>query len=482
MMRPRRTFAVRNITMKRHKPLPQVNGLQITGLAEKGRGVARDAEGRVYFIQDAVPGDVVDVQVVRKKKSYREGVITKLHTASSHRVTPFCPHFEHCGGCGFQHVDYDFQVTEKERMVEDMFRRMGHLSRGVVFEPLKCEQDRHYRNKLEFAFSAKKWLTREEILSGISNQTVVLGFHPRGAFDKVLDMEVCYLQGDPSESIRRACLEIAREQGLTFYDVKAHTGLMRQLVIRVFTTGQVMVIVGFGEEAPMESERFLQTLIERIPSITSLYCFVNTKWNDFFLDLPLTLYHGIEKVQEDLGHVRYAIGPKSFFQTNTKQAVRLYDEVLSFAQLTGRERVYDLYTGLGSIALYIARLCQEVIGIEEVPSAIEDARVNAALNGITNTHFYAGDVKALLNEEITSKHGSPDLIITDPPRAGMHQDVVEAMMRLAPSRIVYVSCNPATQVRDIQWMNDMYAVVKSRSVDMFPHTHHLEHVVLLEKR
>lgn len=465
---------------RREKPL--VEEITITGLAEKGRGVGRDGEGRVYFIRDVAPDDVVDAQVFRQRKGYREAFVTRFRTRSPDRVEPFCPHFDHCGGCSFQHIRYERQLEEKQRMVSDAFRRIGHLDPGEVLPILGNETTIHYRNKLEFAFSSKKWLTREQMAAGESNETDVLGFHPQKAFDKVLDLQTCFLQAEPSETIRRACRDIGRAQGLPFYDVLVHQGFLRQLVIRVFTTGDVLVVVGFGQDDPEKRAAYLDALLAAVPAITSLHFFVNTKKNDFFLDLPIHRYHGPEKVRERLDHVEYAIGPKSFFQTNTRQATRLYGVVRDWAALTGRERVYDLYTGLGSIALYLAKDCREIIGIEEVPEAIDDARENALLNGIDNAVFHAGDVRQIMDEAFIASHGRPDLLITDPPRAGMHPQVVEAIRRLGPPRIIYVSCNPATQARDIQLLGEEYRVVRSQAVDMFPHTHHGENVALLERR
>lgn len=458
-----------------------VQHVTITGLADKGRGVGRDETGRVYFIKETAPGDVVNVQVLRKKKSFFEAVVTDYVIRSPHRVNPFCADFNFCGGCSFQHIDYTLQLAEKQRQVEDAFRRIGHIEPGEMQPILGCPETVHFRNKLEFGFSCKKWLTRDEIAAGIPNEQDVLGLHPQKAFDKILDLKTCYLQADPSEAIRHACKRIGKEQGLTFYDVMKHEGFLRQLVVRVFTTGQVLAIVGFGEDDAKKNKDFLDALRRAVPEITSLQYFVNTKMNDFFLDLPITVYDGPAQVEEELGHVRFRVGPKSFFQTNTRQARRLYDIVLEYAGLTGTEKVYDLYTGLGSIALYVAGSCASIVGIEEVSAAIDDARENAALNGITNATFYAGDVKLVMDGDFIAQYGRPDVLITDPPRAGMHADVVAAIRTLGPSRIVYVSCNPSTQARDIALLGDRYRVLKTRAVDMFPHTHHVENVALLEK-
>lgn len=467
---------------RRRREHPLIENIRITGMAEKGRGVGRDEEGRVYFVKDTAPGDVVDVQVVRSKKSFREGFVAQYRTYSSDRTEPFCPHFNHCGGCSMQHISYARQLMEKQQMAEDAFTRIGHLVVGEKHPILESERQQHYRNKLEFAFSAKKWLTREQMDAGDTNAQDVLGFHPAKAFDKVLDMEICFLQEQPSENIRRTCLELGKAMNLAFYDNREHRGFLRQLVVRVFTTGQVLVIVGFGADDQVKREEYLNQLLLKVPEITSLHYFVNTKMNDFFLDLPIHCYFGPDKVEEKLGDIRYAIGPKSFFQTNTRQAKRLYDEVLRLADLQGTERIYDLYTGLGSIALYLAPHCGEIVGIEEVPDAIEDARENAILNQITNAHFYAGDVKKVMDEDFIHRHGRPDILITDPPRAGMHADVVASIRNLAPQRIIYVSCNPATQARDIDWLGPEYEIVSTRAVDLFPHTHHVENIAYLVRK
>ena len=458
-------------------------GLTITGIADKGKGVARDPEGRVIFVEDVAPGDVVDVLVYKKKKSFFLGKVTNYQRYSSDRVSPFCKHFTICGGCKWQHLAYEAQLKHKQEVVRSALERIGKLS-GVALLPIQgvTGPTTYYRNKLEYSFSNKRWLTRDEIAEGVSNLENVLGFHRAGAFDKIIDIEKCWLQPDPSNDIRNTVRRLAAEQELSFYDAKAHTGFLRNMVIRVTSVGEIMLVFSFSENNKTAIEGLLDALILRFPKITSLYYCINNKQNDYLLDLPMLLYHGNSVVEERLGHVRFHIGPKSFFQTNTTQAKVLYDTVAEFAELTGEENVYDLYTGIGSIALYLAKYCKRVIGIEEIEDAIGDARKNAALNAIDNAVFYTADVKDLLSDAFVKEHGSADLLITDPPRAGMHPKVVKMLLQLEVPKMVYVSCNPATQARDLELLQQRYSVAKVRPVDMFPHTHHIESVALLKLR
>ncbi len=465
---------------RRRRKVRIVKNVEITGVADKGRGVGRDEGGKVVFVEHVAPGDVVDVRIVRSKTEYSEGYPVHYHRLSEDRVEPFCRHFGVCGGCRWQHVTYESQIHHKELMVRNALQRIGKVEVREFLPIIGAERTTYYRNKLEFAFSNKRWLTAEEIESGTDNRQNVLGFHRPGAFDKIVDIEHCYLQPDPSNRLRNTVRRIADEQGLSFFDMRANTGLMRHILIRITTLGQVMLVVSFHEDDPPKIRRFLDAVIAELPEITSLFYCINPKLNDYVLDLDMIHYHGQEFIEEQLGHIRFRIGPKSFFQTNSYQARVLYDRVVDFAQLKGTENVYDLYTGIGSIALYVARSARQVVGIEEVPEAIEDARMNAALNGIENCLFYAGDVKDVLTPEFARKHGKPDLLITDPPRAGMHADVVDMLRRLQPPRIVYVSCNPATQARDLHLLSDFYEVLKVQPVDMFPHTHHVETVALLQ--
>ncbi len=458
------------------------NDIHITGIAEKGRGVGRDAEGRVFFVDDAVPGDVVDVQVVSKKKGFFQGFVHAMRSRSPQRVEPFCEHFDLCGGCSWQHLDYAGQLQQKQLMVENALLRIGKIE-VEDFQPiLGADPNIYYRNKLEFSFSNRRWLTKPEIESGMSNMEDVLGFHKSGAFDKAIDIRHCWLQPNPSNAIRLAAKRIAVQQGLSFWDTRDNQGFMRNLMLRVTTLGQVMAVVSFGEERKKQIEAYLNALLKEFPQINSLYYCINRKVNDFMFDLDMELYHGAPAIEERLGHVRFRIGPKSFFQTNSRQALALFDTAAEFAGLQGHENVYDLYTGIGSIALYVAKRCRHVVGIEEIAAAIDDAGENAALNGIDNCTFYAGDVKDMLTPEFAARHGKPDVLITDPPRAGMHPKVVDILLELAPPRMVYVSCNAATQARDLQLLSSRYRVLKSRPVDMFPHTHHVENVALLEHR
>ncbi len=462
---------------RRKKLVPKVT---ITGIADKGRSVGRDAEGQVIFVEGAVPGDVVDVLVYRKKKGFMIGAAQTFHHYSSDRVDPFCRHFDQCGGCKWQHLDYPAQLRHKQQVVENAMQRIGKVAVEEFLPILGSENERYYRNKLEFSFSSKRWLTRQEIAAGLPNEADVLGFHPPGAFDKVIDIEHCWLQHGPSNELRNGIRALALEMELPFFDIRANEGFLRTLMIRTTTLDEVLVLLSFYRDDPDRIFPFLDRLLERFSQITTLCYCINPKLNDSFADLEMLTYRGKGYVEEQLKQVRFKIGPKSFFQTNTRQAERLYDVAADFAGLQGAENVYDLYTGIGSIALYIAKRCRQVVGIEEVEAAIDDARENAALNGIDNAVFHAGDVKDMLTEDFASRHGKPDLLITDPPRAGMHPQVVDMLRQLAAPRIVYVSCNPATQARDLQLLSDRYRVKKMQPVDMFPHTHHVENVALLE--
>jgi len=454
--------------------------IEITGIADKGKSVGRDAEGRVIFVDEAVPGDVVDVLVYKKKKGYFIGAAQDFHQYSDDRIEPFCQHFDKCGGCKWQHLDYDAQARHKQQTVDNAMQRIGKVDIGEVLPFLKAPDTRYYRNKLEFSFSSKRWLTREEIDSDTSNEEDVLGFHPPGAFDKIIDIQHCWLQPDPSNDIRNKARAIGKAQGLSFFDAKTNQGFLRNMVVRITSLGEVLLIMAFNKGEDEKIKPYLDALLAEIPQITSLFYCINPKTNDFLLDLDMQHYFGKTYVEEKLKHVRFKIGPKSFFQTNTKQAENLYQIAADFAELSGGENVYDLYTGIGSIALFLAKDCRQVVGIEEVEAAIDDARENARLNAIDNAVFYAGDVKDILSPEFAQEHGRPDLLITDPPRAGMHPKVVEMLLQLRTPKMVYVSCNPATQARDLNLMSEQYEVVKTQAVDMFPHTHHVENVALLK--
>jgi len=459
-----------------------IENIPISGLADKGRGVGRSEDGIVFFVEDALPGDVIDVRVIKQKEGFVEGIIHAIKTYSEHRVKPFCAHFGVCGGCKFQNLNYETQLHYKEDNVVNALKRIGKIEIGEFLPIVAADDTQYYRNKLEYTYSNKRWLEKSEMDSGISKFEDVLGFHRPGAFDKIVDITHCYLQPDPSNKIRNFAKSIAKQQGLTFFDLKTQEGFLRNILLRITTLGETLVIVSFYYEDKEARENFLNELLKQVPEITTLLYCVNPKANDFILDLDIITYSGMGYVEEKLGNVTFKIGPKSFFQTSTRQAEKLFDKVVEFADFKGDENVYDLYTGLGSIALYIAGKCKQVVGIEEIEAAIEDAKENAERNNITNTVFYAGDVKDILTKEFAEKHGKPDVLITDPPRAGMHTAVAEMLLQLEAPKIVYVSCNPATQARDLFILSKKYDTIKVQPVDMFPHTHHIENVALLKLR
>ncbi len=465
---------------RRKKRTISALNVEITGVADRGKGVGRDPEGRVVFVERVVPGDVVDVKVTKKKPEFYEGFPTHFHKLSKDRIEPFCEHFEVCGGCQYQSLSYETQIKHKAIVVKDALRRIAKVKPKELYPILACEDTTYYRNKLEYAFSNKRWLTNEEIAKGMSNTEDVLGFHRPRAFDKIVDINHCWLQADPSNELRIAIKQIAIEQGLDFFDIRACKGFMRHILIRTTSLGEIMLIVSFFKNEAEKIQAFFEAVLEKFPQLTSIYYCINPKQNDYVLDLEMISWHGKGFIEERLGHIRFKIGPKSFFQTNSKQAKHLYDVVVDFADLKGDENVYDLYTGIGSIALYVAKSCRQIVGIEEVEDAIKDAKENASLNEIENAVFYAGDVKNILTDEFAQKHGKPDLVITDPPRAGMHKNVVKMFLKLEAPKIVYVSCNPATQARDINLLSEKYDLLKVQPVDMFPHTYHIESVALLE--
>ncbi len=457
-----------------------IENVAFTGIADRGKSVGRNEEGRVFFGQDVAPGDVADILIVKRKRDYREGIPVKFHKYSEDRVEPFCEHFGTCGGCKWQHLSYEAQSKHKHQVVENALQRIGKIEVGDFRQLLPAKETVYYRNKLEFAFSNKRWLTKEELNTDVSNVEDVLGFHRAGAFDKILNIDHCWLQSELSNDLRNGVKKIAQDQILPFFDIRKNEGFVRHMLVRTSSLGELMLIMSIFEDDQDRIKPFLDEILKQFPQITTLVYCINSKLNDFLLDLDMITYHGPGYIQEKLGHVNFKIGPKSFFQTNTGQAKELYDIVVDFADLKGDENVYDLYTGLGSIALYVAQNCKQVVGIEEVEAAIVDAKLNAELNGIDNAVFYAGDVKNILTEEFAKEHGKPDLLITDPPRAGMHPKVVEMLLQLEAPRMVYVSCNPATQARDLNVLKEKYDVLKVQPVDMFPHTHHIENVALLE--
>jgi len=466
---------------RKKKELPLLEKVLITDVAAEGKALAR-VNDLVVFVPYVVPGDVVDLQVRRKKHNYAEAEAVKFHEYSEKRAVPFCEHYGVCGGCVWQILPYSEQLKYKQKQVVDALTRIGHVELPEISPIIGSEKTQCYRNKLEFTFSNKRWLTREEVASGVDFERNAVGFHITGAFDKVLPIEKCWLQDDICNQIRNAIRDYALEHGYTFIDLRQHTGMMRNLVIRTASTGELMVIVVARVEGAEEREKFL-TLMEYVkqtfPQITSLQYVINNKVNDSIGDLDVELYSGRDHIFEEMEGLRFKIGPKSFYQTNSEQAYQLYKVARGFAQLSGNELVYDLYTGTGTIANFVSRQARQVIGIEYVPEAIEDAKVNSAVNGIENTLFYAGDMKDILTDDFIAEHGRPDVIITDPPRAGMHPDVINVILNAAPQRIVYVSCNPATQARDLQLLDVKYKVEAVQPVDMFPQTHHVENVVLL---
>ncbi|NJB86015.1 23S rRNA (uracil1939-C5)-methyltransferase [Lewinella marina] len=461
----------------------RIDQVTITGLADKGFCVGKTEEGLTVFVEDVAPGDVVDVRPFRKKKKVLFAAPLHFHQRSSERVEPFCQHFGVCGGCKWQHFAYAGQLREKERMVHDAFRRLGKVE-VKEWEPILGSEDiRFYRNKLEFGCANRRWLTTEEIGTDIDNEEPVIGFHKAGAYDKLIQIEECHLQHGPSNELRNGLRALATELAVPFFDMRERHGLLRQMMVRTTTTDECMVVIAFFSDDQPTIRRFLDAALERFGSeITSLFYCINPKVNEYLMDLEMVHYAGQEYITERLDHVAFRIGPKSFFQTNTRQAERLYAIARDFAGLTGEENVYDLYTGLGSIALYVADRCRKVVGIEEIAAAIDDARENARLNNVGNATFYAGQVQDILTDAFAADHGKPDVLITDPPRAGMHPKVVNMLLEMEVPRIVYVSCNPATQARDLALLDERYEILRARPVDMFPHTSHVENVVLLSLR
>ena len=460
-----------------------IEKVTITGIADKGMGVGRAEDGQVVFMKGGVPGDVVDVMVLRKKKSYAHGIVHKTHQYSSDRIDPRCAHFGLCGGCKWQNLDYKAQIRHKHQVIVDAITRIAGIDPSVISPTIPCTNIFRYRNKLEYSFSTSQWLTREQIESvDIIERQPGVGFHPAGSFDKVIDVTECHLQHEMGDQLRNFIRNYAFANGLQFYDTRAHHGFLRNMIFRNNVKGEWMVIIAMGEDNPEAREGLLDEIKINFPDIVSLYYVINKKQNDSLFDQDMILYSGIPYLSEKLGDITFNIGPKSFFQTNTEQAKVLYDTAIDLCEFQGDENVYDLYTGIGSIALYIADRCKHVVGIEEVEPAIEDAIKNQRLNHIDNATFYAGDVKNILTDSFAERHGKPDLIITDPPRAGMHQDVVQMLLNLEAPRMVYVSCNPSTQARDLRLLSEKYNITQIQGVDMFPHTHHIECIAKCELR
>lgn len=463
--------------------------LQVLSYAAGGKSIAK-IEGKVIFIEGAVPGDVVDVRLSKNKKDWAEGKAIRIKEQSKERVIPFCKHFGVCGGCKWQMLPYAKQLEYKQEEVAQQMKRIGKISLPEMQPIAGSSETTHYRNKLEFTFSAKKYFTDAEMKSmpmpedgprGLPS-IPALGFHVPGSFDKVIDIETCHLQAEPSNAIRNALRQYALSKGYSFYDIRNHVGLLRNLLIRICTTGDIMVNLVFGEDDGEARKDLMEFLKKEFPSITSLYYTVNTKFNDSLHDQTPVCYHGNAFAIEKLGSLKFKVGPKSFFQTNSKQAEQLYTITKSFAELNGSQVVYDLYCGTGSIGIFVSDLAKQVIGVEVIAEAIADAKENAALNKITNTAFFAGDAAVICDDAFFALHGRPDVIITDPPRAGMHAKLVEQILQMEAPVVVYVSCNPATQARDLQLLSAKYDVTAIRPVDMFPHTHHIENIVQLKLR
>ncbi len=468
--------------MSRKKDLPLVEGLEITKVAAEGKSLARWND-LVVFIPFGAPGDIANVKIDRKKHSFAEGHIIELVKPSDIRTEPFCEHFGFCGGCKFQHIPYDHQLQYKQQQVEDALQRIAKVELPPVNPILGSEKTREYRNKLEFTFSNKMWLTAEQLASGVEfPDRNAVGFHIPNGFNKVLDIKKCWLQDNINNELRLFIRNYALSKGYTFFDMRENTGLMRMMMIRVASTGEIMLVVVFGEDDNAAINDVMHAIHEKFPSITCLMHVVNLKRNDSLGDQEFILDYGRDYIEEEMEGLKFRIGPKSFYQTNSEQAYELYKVTRRMAQLTGSELVYDLYTGTGTIANFVSRQALQVVGIEYVPEAIEDAKLNSRVNGIDNTLFYAGDMKDILTNDFVARHGVPDVMIIDPPRAGMHEDVVNVILNAEPRRIVYVSCNPATQARDLQLLDGKYKVVEIQPVDMFPHTQHVENVVALERR
>lgn len=464
-----------------------IPNLNIIDIAEEGKGVGK-ADELVVFVDKAVPGDVVDVRVVKKKKNFAEAVIENLSKASDLRVDPFCEHFGTCGGCKWQHMGYDAQLKFKHKNVEAALQRLAKIDTSAMEPILGSAENKYYRNKLEYTFSNKRWLNKQDMadrpedLAGPNEDLEMnaLGFHVPLRFDKILDIQHCYLQAEPSNTLRNSVRAYALENGLSFYDLRNHEGNLRNLIIRTSSTGEVMVVVVFAYAEQEQVDGLMEHLKLNFPEITSLLYILNQKKNDTIFDQDVITYNGRDHIFEEMDGLKFKIGAKSFYQTNSDQAHELYKITKEFAGFTGNELVYDLYTGAGTIANFVARSVKEVVGIEYVPTAIEDAKFNSDLNKIENTVFYAGDMKDILTREFIASHGKPDVVITDPPRAGMHADVVERLLEMEADKIVYVSCNAATQARDLALLKEKYEVVRIKPVDMFPHTQHVENVVLLK--
>ncbi len=469
--------------MRKNRVKKYFENVLITDAGAKGKAIGKAPDGRVIFLTNAVPGDVVDVQTTKKRKAYFEGVATAFHSYSEKRVSPECSHFGVCGGCKWQHMAYEHQLYYKQREVENNLKRIGQLELPELLPILGSEKQYFYRNKMEFSFSDNRWLTAEEIESNTTiDDRTALGFHIPGMWDKILDINECHLQQDPSNALRTAIKNYARKEGLSFFNLREQRGLLRNLMIRTSSTAELMVLIQFFEDDAEARNKLLDHLHETFPEITALLYVINQKQNDTLYDQTIVCYQGRDHIFEKMEGLRFKINAKSFYQTNSEQAYELYKVVRDFAGLSGKELVFDLYTGTGTIAQFVAEKAQKVVGIEAVPEAIEAAKTNAKLNGITNTDFFVGDMRHIFSPEFVDQHGRPEVLITDPPRDGMHKAVVQQILDIMPERVVYVSCNSATQARDLSLMKEHYNIKKVQPVDMFPQTYHVENVVLLERK
>lgn len=468
--------------MARKKKNYIFENVEVIDAGAKGKTIAKAPDGRVIFLSNTVPGDIVDIRTGKKRKAYFEGTAIKFHKKSDKRVEPVCIHFEHCGGCKWQNMGYEHQLFYKQKEVTNNLVRIGHLDLPEVTPILGCKQQYFYRNKMEFSFSNSRWLTYEEINSDeeIDNRNAC-GFHIAGMWDKILDVEKCHLQEEPSNAIRNFVKQFSIDHDIPFFNPREQSGMIRTMMLRIASTGEIMIVIQFYEENVEKRTLLMDAIIEKFPEVTSLQYVINPKANDTIYDLEIILYSGRDHIFEEMEGLKFKIGPKSFYQTNSSQAYELYKITRDFADLTGSELVYDLYTGTGTIAQFVAKNAKKVIGIESVPDAIKDAKINAQFNKINNVEFLVGDMKDVFNDSFIKTHGQPDVIITDPPRDGMHKNVVAKILDIAPQKIVYVSCNSATQARDLSLMKEHYKITKTQAVDMFPQTHHVENVVLLEK-
>lgn len=468
--------------MRRKKKNIIVEKLLIEDYAAEGKSLAR-TDGKVIFVENAVPGDVVNVRLLKNKKDWAEGVALQFHSYSADRVEPFCQHFGVCGGCRWQMLPYEKQLQYKHRQVEETLKRIGKVALPAFYPILGAAETVYYRNKIEYTFGNKRYLLKEELSDeSVNGEQNVAGFHAKGLFDKVVDIEKCYLQTEPTNAIRLAVKEFAKKNSWNFYDIRQHTGFLRTMQVRLCKTGELMVNVVVGEDDQPKINSLMNFMINQFPEITTLLYTINTKWNDSLHDLEPIVFHGKGYVIEKLESFQFKIGPRSFFQTNTRQAEQLYKVTRNFAELSGEETVYDLYCGTGSIGIFVSEKAKKIIGVEMIAAAIDDAKENAKLNNLPNTFFFAGDVIEICQDDFFTGHGRPDVIITDPPRAGMHEKLVKKILEMNAPTVVYVSCNPATQARDLSLLNEKYAVTKVQPVDMFPHTHHIENVVQLKLR